>query len=236
VTLARPAERRRRGGIRAAGRERHRARRDDDDDEADLAVAAVARHKLDVLVNNAGIDDDTPFLDIDRARWHDVVTTNLTGPFLMSQAAARSMQGHGRRRSSHNASIDASGGARPFAASISGRVAGAELGRGDRAGAVRHPRRTASRPGSRTQMTESAVGRKLMEYQRQLRAGADAPPGAAVGDRAGFAFLASERRVGITGINLTVDCGLTGQLVHPRNDPRPMITEHSVGGWRAITV
>ena len=42
--------------------------------------------RIDVLVNNAGIDDDTPFLEIDRGRWRAVIATNLTGVFLMSQA------------------------------------------------------------------------------------------------------------------------------------------------------
>ena len=47
--------------------------------------------RIDVLVNNAGIDDDTPFLEIDRSRWRAVVDTNLTGVFLMSQAVGREM-------------------------------------------------------------------------------------------------------------------------------------------------
>ena len=59
-------------------------------------------------------------------------------------------------------------------------------------------------------MTESAVGPKLMEYlngnfarvpMRRLVKPSEIA--------AGFAFLASDDASGITGINLTVDCGLT---------------------------
>jgi NAD(P)-dependent dehydrogenase (short-subunit alcohol dehydrogenase family) len=180
----------------------------------DAAVAAlVERHgKLDVVINNAGVDDDTPFLDIDRTRWNDVVATNLTGPFLMSQAAARSMKDTGGGVILHNASIDASGGDGPFAAYNASKAGLLGLNRtmaielapyGIRSNCVS--------PGfTHTQMTESAVGPKLMEYlngnfarvpMRRLVKPSEIA--------AGFAFLASDDASGITGINLTVDCGLT---------------------------
>jgi NAD(P)-dependent dehydrogenase (short-subunit alcohol dehydrogenase family) len=52
-----------------------------------------------VLVNNAGTGHSTPVLDLDPATWDDVVATDLTGPFLNAQVAARHMaqQGHGGR-------------------------------------------------------------------------------------------------------------------------------------------
>jgi NAD(P)-dependent dehydrogenase (short-subunit alcohol dehydrogenase family) len=52
-----------------------------------------------VLVNNAGTGHSTPVLDLDLATWDDVVATDLTGPFLNAQVAARHMvqQGHGGR-------------------------------------------------------------------------------------------------------------------------------------------
>ncbi|MBI4279118.1 MAG: SDR family oxidoreductase [Armatimonadetes bacterium] len=46
---------------------------------------------LDILVNNAGIYPNAPVLDMEEAEWDRVLATNLKGPFLMSQAAARLM-------------------------------------------------------------------------------------------------------------------------------------------------
>ena len=122
--------------------------------------------RIDVLINNAGIDDDTPFLEVDRERWLDVVATNLTGPFLMAQAVARTMVPAGGGVILHNASIDASGGDGPFVAynaSKAGllglnRTMALELGPlGIRSNCVS--------PGfTHTLMTESAVGPALMGY------------------------------------------------------------------------
>ena len=53
----------------------------------------------DVLVANAGIYPNTPFLDLSAEEWDRVIDTNLTGVFLTCQAAARAMvaAGHGGR-------------------------------------------------------------------------------------------------------------------------------------------
>jgi 3-oxoacyl-[acyl-carrier protein] reductase len=56
------------------------------------AKAAVAHFgSVDILVNNAGITRDTLALGMKRADWEDVIQTNLTGTFLMTQAVMRSM-------------------------------------------------------------------------------------------------------------------------------------------------
>ncbi|MDX5437214.1 MAG: glucose 1-dehydrogenase [Pontibacter sp.] len=44
---------------------------------------------LDILVNNAGVQQDNTFLDMTLDEWEQVINTNLTGPFLCAQAAAR---------------------------------------------------------------------------------------------------------------------------------------------------
>jgi len=57
------------------------------------AVAAVeALHgRLDILVNNAGIQRRSPLVDFTQQDWDDIIATNLTAPFLVSQAALPGM-------------------------------------------------------------------------------------------------------------------------------------------------
>jgi 3-oxoacyl-[acyl-carrier protein] reductase len=52
----------------------------------------LGRHaRLDVLVNNAGITEDNLILRMTKESWDRVLATNLTGAFLLSQAAVRTM-------------------------------------------------------------------------------------------------------------------------------------------------
>ncbi len=51
---------------------------------------------LDVLVNNAGIEKETPFLEKSEAEWDKVVGVDLKGVFLCTQMAARQMAKAGR--------------------------------------------------------------------------------------------------------------------------------------------
>jgi NAD(P)-dependent dehydrogenase (short-subunit alcohol dehydrogenase family) len=50
---------------------------------------------VDVLVNNAGIAKNRPFLDLSPEEFDAVIAVNLRGTFLCSQAAARWMVEHG---------------------------------------------------------------------------------------------------------------------------------------------
>ncbi|MFC8921882.1 SDR family oxidoreductase [Cellulosimicrobium sp. NPDC057127] len=52
--------------------------------------------RLDALVNVAGTGTSTPLLDLDLARWREVIATDLDGPFVLLQAAARRMVAGGR--------------------------------------------------------------------------------------------------------------------------------------------
>jgi glucose 1-dehydrogenase len=49
-----------------------------------------------VLVNNAGIEKEVPFLDLDEHTWDAIVGVNLKGPFLCTQACARAMRDAGQ--------------------------------------------------------------------------------------------------------------------------------------------
>ena len=64
-------------------------------DEASIQTAAKAAiahfGAVEILVNNAGITRDTLLLRMKRADWDAVMTTNLTGAFLLTQALLNSM-------------------------------------------------------------------------------------------------------------------------------------------------
>ena len=63
-----------------------------------LAATIEAFGRVDVLVNNAGVVDDAPFLELGIEELDRVLGINLRGAFLMGQAVARQMvrQGKGR--------------------------------------------------------------------------------------------------------------------------------------------
>jgi glucose 1-dehydrogenase len=59
---------------------------------ADLVAATLKRFgRLDVLVNNAGIIDYAPLLELTEQAWDRVLAVNLKGAFLCTQLAAAAM-------------------------------------------------------------------------------------------------------------------------------------------------
>jgi glucose 1-dehydrogenase len=71
------------------------SRREDVERMLDVAISHFGR--LDIAVNNAGIEIKQPFLEISDEDWQRVVAVNLYGGFVVSQLAARQMvkQGQG---------------------------------------------------------------------------------------------------------------------------------------------
>ena len=78
--------------------------------ESALAAALKAFRRIDVLVNNAGVVDDAPFLDLSIDELDRVLGINLRGAFLMAQAVARQMvkQGKGKGGASAGAIVNMS--------------------------------------------------------------------------------------------------------------------------------
>lgn len=49
-------------------------------------------HRIDVLVNNAGIQKEIPFTETTLQDWYDIISVDLTGPFICSREAVKHMK------------------------------------------------------------------------------------------------------------------------------------------------
>src|SRR6266511_3509042 len=56
-----------------------------------IKTIAAQMGKIDILVNNAGVTRDGLLLRMKRADWDEIFTTNLTAPFLLTQAVLGGM-------------------------------------------------------------------------------------------------------------------------------------------------
>lgn len=56
-----------------------------------IAQTVAQLGRIDVLVNNAGIEKQSPFLELAETDWDRIIAVDLKGPFLCTQAAAREM-------------------------------------------------------------------------------------------------------------------------------------------------
>jgi len=84
--------------IRAAGGEALAHRADVSDEAAVAAMAAEVASRLggvDILVCNAGLRRQTPFLEMSFAEWREILSVALDGAFLMARAFAPQMAARG---------------------------------------------------------------------------------------------------------------------------------------------
>ena len=172
------------------------------------AKAVIAQlGKVDILVNNAGITRDTLTLRMKRKDWDDVLATNLTGAFLMTQAVMGSM-------------LKARWGRIVNITSVVGQTgqAGQANYAASKAGLIGLTRSLARELASRTITVnavapgyiETAMTAVLTEAQRAAMT-SQIPLGRAGTDRdiaAAVAFLASEEASYITGHTLDVNGGM----------------------------
>src|SRR5579863_332076 len=178
--------------------------------------SVLEKHKrIDILVNNAGIIDQAGFLDIGVTGWNSVISTNLTGVFLMTQRVARRMRTTGGGSIVNIASIDAYGTDGPQAsytvakAGVIGltKVAATEL-------APIKVRVNSVSPGwVHTKMVEEFVSADAMKYLLGKFARVPMQRLVEINEVArAVAFLAGPDSSAITGIDMPVDCGTLSNL------------------------
>lgn len=95
----------------------------DQSDTAGLRAALADVGRVDVLINNAGIESVSPAMDVDEALWDRIVDTNLKGAFFVAQAVAGGMAARGQGAIVNMASLTSFVGvptAVPYGASKSG--------------------------------------------------------------------------------------------------------------------
>jgi gluconate 5-dehydrogenase len=64
-----------------------------DEAAVNQAVEEIERDiaPINILINNAGIQDRNPITELDLAQWENVLKVNLTGPFMLTKAVAQRM-------------------------------------------------------------------------------------------------------------------------------------------------
>jgi 3-oxoacyl-[acyl-carrier protein] reductase len=174
----------------------------------DRVKAVIAKFgRIDILINNAGITRDMLLLRMKRADWDDVIATNLTGTFLLTQAVLSSMmKSRWGRIISISSVVGETGqaGQANYAASKAGLIGFTKSLA--REMASRNVTANVIAPG----MIETAMTAVLDEKQKAMmmqiiplgRAGTDQDIANAV------AFLASEKASYITGHTLDVNGGM----------------------------
>lgn len=186
------------------------------DDDCERVVAAVREQfgHLDVLISNAPAHKSSPFLELPRHEWDEVLRGNLRSSFVLGQLAARAMVEQGGGGSIlYTASVSAIGASMEYASYGASKAGMVNLAKTMAMELVEQGIRVnCVSPGPLdTPQSRDVLGSdEAMERARESwpivpmqRLGLPQEIAAA------FAYLASEDASYVTGINLVVDGGLT---------------------------
>lgn len=178
-------------------------------EDVDKMVASTLDHfgKVDILINNAGINRDSIAKKMTEEQWDKVMDVNLKGTFLCSQAAAVPMMEQNYGRIVNTASIGALGniGQANYAASKAGvmgltKTLALELARYNitvncvSPGATKTPMTATMPPEFAEKLTKKIPLRRFAEADELANA---------------HLFLASEESSYITGQTIFVDGGIS---------------------------
>jgi NAD(P)-dependent dehydrogenase (short-subunit alcohol dehydrogenase family) len=181
---------------------------------------------LGVLVNNAGTGHSDPALELSYDRWREVLATDLDGPFLCAQRAARLMleAGHGGRI----VNVTSVHEHLPRAGSAAYCTAKAGLGMMTKVLALELAEHdilvNSVAPG---EIATPMTGKQEQEAYGQERPGNPVGRAGHVNEVASVvAFLASPRSSYVTGSSYTVDGGLSLMAAHGHDLQQ--------AGWRDV--
>jgi NAD(P)-dependent dehydrogenase (short-subunit alcohol dehydrogenase family) len=64
------------------------------EDDCIKLVAETVKHfgRIDIFVDNAGVQEDVPLTEVNIDEWYNIISVDLTGPFVCSREAVKQMQ------------------------------------------------------------------------------------------------------------------------------------------------
>lgn len=175
-----------------------------------LAAALEAFGQVDILVNGAGINAPTPFLEIPEEEWHAILDSHITATFLACQVYGRHML---ERQTGSIINLSSASSGPPLSKAFTYSVAKAGIANLTqnlaREWATRNVRVNALRPGffptawSQKHFIDAAREKAILGHTPMARYGVPA-------DLTGCVlWLASDAASFVTGAEIAVDGGFT---------------------------